>query len=414
MNTTFATIEVGNRGLSALTERVETMNARARKHGLEPVVITVLRTVAYVPLHSKGRFGQSEDLFTVAISGVEPCIAGWRMVGKIEFSRELGSMVKTLPGQEVSPKYREVGPVCQHCNTQRRRHDIFIMRHDSGEEKLVGRNCLADFLRCGDADTFARFAEFMDRLRSCTSDESLEDSEDWGCGGGRLSGQEVPTVPYLAMVSCIVRRMGWVSRTAAKADQYGNLIATADVAAMCYHGRYKHRIEFIEKNELYPTQKDYERAEGALEWAKALEGDRDEYRHNIGRLAKCANVVWKYDGFVASILSAHAKHTEQELERRERAKMRCFIGEVGVRLRDLPVRVTRLRFTEGMYGTKTIVTMEAMVGDKRAVLTWFASGDKDAVLNEGDEILVDATVKKHESDERYGDCTIVTRVTIKG
>jgi hypothetical protein len=103
---------------------------------------------------------------------------------------------------------------------------------------------------------------------------------------------------------------------------------------------------------------------------------------------------------------------DQEIELKNAKLERTFIGEVGKRMRKVTGTVVRLRFTEGMYGTKTIVTIEVPVGDKRAVLTWFATGDKDDDLTEGETITFDATVKKHESDPKYGDSTIVTRLTV--
>lgn len=410
MSTTFTTIEVGQFALATLLEKVEGLNTRAAKHGLAPVKVDVLRTVEFVRLHSKGRFGQSEPLHTVAISGVEPCIEGWRIVGKIEFDPVIGNVVKALVDAEMDPRYRTIGQVCEHCNSKRHRKDIFILRHEGGEEKVVGRNCLADFIRDGDAETLARFAEFAEQIGDLRTTE-LDDSGDYECWGGE--GRPAPYVTvqnYLALVSCIIRKFGWVSKSAAR--NLDDVMPTTYWAGCCYFGRKT--CEFIERYDLFPTEKDAERAAAAIEWAKTKRGDKSEYLDTIARLAGCACVRWKYDGYLASIISAYGREMEQEIERRAKAKERAFIGEVGKRLRDLPVEVKRLRFIDGNYGTRTIVTFESPVGDKRAVLTWFASGDKDSSFSEGDRLVIDATVKQHESDPKYGDSTIVSRVTIKG
>jgi hypothetical protein len=142
-------------------------------------------------------------------------------------------------------------------------------------------------------------------------------------------------------------------------------------------------------------------------------GDSSEYLNNIGKLAGAEFLTWKYDGFVASIIAAYGRAIDQEIERKKAKAERVFIGEPGKRMKGIKGIVTRLRFTEGYYGSKTIVTIEVPVDGKRAVLTWFASGDKDGDLTEGEEITFDASVKKHESDPRYGDSTIVTRLTVK-
>jgi len=386
MNTTFATIEVGADGLSALAAKVADLNKRAAKHSLAPVQVDVLRTVEFVRLYSKGRFGQSVPLYTVAISGVEPCIAGWRLVGKVEFDPVIGNVVKALVDAELNVRYRTIGPVCEHCNSRRRRNDVLILRHESGEEKVVGRNCLADFIRDGDAETLARFAEFAERINECGDSECEGDYESWG------EGRPAPyaTVQnYLAMVSCIIRKFGWTSKTAAR--NLDDVMPTTYWAGCCYFGRKPEA--FIEKYELFPTEKDAARAAAAIEWAKTKRGDKSEYLDTIARLADCINVRWKYDGYLASIISAYGREMEQEVERRAKAKERTFIGTVGERMRGVQATVTRLRFTEGMYGPKTIVTLEVPVDGKRAVLTWFATGDRDADFTEGATVVIDATVR---------------------
>lgn len=414
---TFRTITTGERGLRVLRERVAELNKRAAKLGLSDIEVTVTQTVAFVPVW-KGKFGQSVPMHTVDVRGVEPRINGWRLAAKIEFNDTLGNIVKTVPGiDHIDPKYRNVGPVCEHCNTTRRRNDVFVLRHANGDEKIVGRNCFADFLRNGDAGTLTAYAEFIDSLPEFDGEGDDDCEESLGGWGFASNGPVVTKVQYLAMVSCCIRKFGWLGRTAAR--EFGNpdKFATADLAGRTYWGRYKDRMNFIEKNDLYPTEFDNERAERALEWAKTKVNDRSEYLHTIGKLAEVGEwVEWRYDGYLASIISAYLKDQDQEIERAKRKAARYHVGEEGERLKNLAVTVVRMRFTEGMYGTKTILTFEHTFkgpnGEEcRAVLTWFASGDKSDEYTEGDEALIDCTVKEHENHETYGVSTIVQRVS---
>ena len=152
----------------------------------------------------------------------------------------------------------------------------------------------------------------------------------------------------------------------------------------------------------------------ALEWGKTVDSSRSEYLDTVRKIATAGVFSWKYDGYTASILAAYLRAQDEEIKRKETKKSpRVFIGEVGNRMKKLAVTVVRMRYTEGMYGVKTIVTLEAPVAGERAVMTWFASGDKSEDFSEGDELIVDATVKEHEDHETYGKSTIVTRVTVK-
>jgi hypothetical protein len=399
------TLTIGENGYASLCDRVAELNKRAAKNGLAPLTIEVVKTVGFCRVN-RGHFHLSENLHTVTISGVEPCVAGWRFVGKIEFDPTLGNIVKTVGGDnEVGQRYRTLAPICEHCNSVRRRKDTFILRHESGEEKVVGRNCLADFIRDGDAETLAAFAVMADRVCGLVEGGCSDTEYEMR---GYEGGPHATTLAYLAMTSCVIRKFGWLGKTAAKDTDRAS---TAEIVGRCYWGRKAY--EFIESNALDVTDKDLSRAAAAIEWASGLEGDKSEYLHTLGKLANCSGVVWKYDGYIASMLSAYGRACDQEVERKRAQLDRCFIGTVGERMKGLVVKVLRVRFTEGYYGEKTIVTMEALVGDKRAVLTWFATGDKDDALSEGDCLVIDASIKKHESSPQYGDSTIVTRVTVK-
>lgn len=411
--TTFKSTVLGDFGLLALKEKVTDLNKRAEKHGLEPITVEV-RTVQFVKVQGYERqengiflpqFAPSSPLHFVDITGVEPCIEGWRLIAKVEFDADLGNIVKTVPGYEadLDPKYRTIAPICEHCNTTRRRHDVFVLTND-GQEKVVGRNCLADFVRSGDAEKLAAFAEFAELIKDV--DRFDECSDDYFGGMGGVRQPIVTTLNYLTMVSCCIRKWGWTSRTAAK--EFDKLATTDDVAK-AYWGRKCEK--YIAEHKLYPSEFDYKTAEEALTWARMKRNDSSEYLHTIAKLAEAEYVNWKYDGYIASIIASYLRE-QDALEKRKAKPPRVFLGEVGKRIKGLPVKVVRLRFTEGMYGTKTIVTFEHAIEPNRAVLTWFASGDQSDLYNEGEDVTIDCTVKEHESNERYGDSTIVTRVAI--
>ena len=413
--------EGGLTGLRLLTEK---LNKRSERHGMERVDVTVVAEHGFVPLHA-GRnkdgkrtygFGISVPLYDVEIDGCAPRINGWALACRVEFNDIIGQVVRIAPGRPDDGSYvayRDIGPICEHCNTNRRRGDIFVLEHSDGSRKIVGRNCLADFLRTGDADTFAAYAEWCDRIAQWGDDDFAGECESEGWGyGGRIS----PTITldkFLTVVSMLTRRLGWVSRTEAR-DNPGKS-ATAGDAGFYLYGRGKAHKEWIEDNELYIEAKDSDIAAKAIAWVQSVEPGTSEYLHTIVKIGKAGLVDRSIDGYAASIIRAWQKDCEFQSERAAKAKgakTKVFIGSKGERMRDQRVRVVRLHPYTTDFGVKTIVAMEADMPDGSvAPITWFASGEQDFDVD--CEYNMTATIKDHKDDDRYGKQTIVQRAKLE-
>lgn len=413
MKITLATVELFDRGLRGLQGKVESLNKRAVRHKMAPVEISVLREKAFFPVY-RGGIGRAESLYTVEINGCEPCIDGWRLGARIEFNA-VGAIVRPAPGAPEGEfiRYAAVAPICEHCNTNRKRNDIFVLVGPNGEHKLVGRNCLADFLRDGDADSLARYAEFADIVRDI--DPAGCEDEFERMGGGR----SVPFMAldrYLPVVAMLSRRLGWMSRTAAK-DCEG-VSSTADHAGYYFYGHGKGHARWIEENELFACADDDELAGRAIEWAKTVDTSRSEYLDVIKKIA-CAGTVdmRTLSGYAASIIIAYRKACEREAEYAEKAKIaknRVWFGTVGRREKGIKATCVGKHSHEGYYGVTTIIRFEVSVNEgEKAVLVWFASGDRFNEFEEGDEYAFDAMIKAHDDDARYGRDTKINRVTVK-
>lgn len=413
---TFATVEVFDLGLQALQDKVDELNKRAERHGMNMLAVTVVRTKQFFPVY-KGGFGHAQDLHCVEITGTAPRINGWKLAARIEFNATIGNVVRIAPGTDDDgsfEQYRTVGPVCEHCNSARRRNDVFVLEHEDGYRKIVGRNCLADFLRCDGADKFARLAEYADVVRDWASRAECGDYEGMGCGGLRVRTMSLER--YLPVVAMLMRRIGWVSRTAAK--ERDDCSSTADLAWTYFFNSHPTTKRWIENNELFADSKDAELAVRAIEWARTVDDTGNEYKNTIKRIAESGLVDFKgLDGYAASIIIAYKKACEFEAERTEKAKnakTKVWFGSEGNRERGVSVICKGLHTFDGYYGTTTIVRFEHSVSDtETAVLVWFASGDKERNWEEGEEYTIDATIKGHDDDDKYGKQTKINRVTNK-
>jgi len=415
-----ATAELNERGMTILREKVDSLNKRARRHGMAELD---LRILSAEPFERKIKVGQDEltvpdVLYKVEVAGCEPCINGWKLAAKIEFNDIIGNVVRIAPGRDDDgsySQYRTIGAVCEHCNTTRRRNDVFVLEHEDGSRKIIGRNCLADYLRCGDADSLARWAEWQSQIRDACCDDGEVDDDGREFMGGR-GNPAMPLSAYLRVVAVVKRKFGWMGRTAARESYDG--IATADIAARVLYGRGRSHDKWIADNKLVPNDDDGAYVEKAIAWACEIDPGHVEYKDIIKRIAIAGIVdMRKLDGYAASILIAYDKHCEREIEyaaRRAAAKDKEFYGDAKKRYRNIPVKCVGLNSFEGHYGVTTLVRFEYYPegpnGKRKAVLTWFASGDKYNDWDLDSSYLIDFTVKGHEDHDKYGKQTRINRV----
>jgi len=416
---TVATVELFEAGMSDLRDKVEKLNKRAKRHGMEALDMRVVseQMVDRVIRTARGKSVIPELQYTVEIAGCEPCINGFRLIARVEFNAIVGTVVRANPAlgddYDVS-EYRTLGPICEHCGTKRTRNDVFVLEGPDGQRKVVARNCLADYCRSGDANTLAEWAKCMD---SFSPDACDGDPDDGDCYDRGRANPAMSLVPYLRIVAMVKRRCGWLGRTKAR-DSFDG-IATADIAGRVIYGRgASHRAWMREMGfEAEEGDKDY--AEKAAAWAAGLDcNDSNEYRYTIGQIGRAGAVDLRtLDGYAASILIAYDMACERERDNAEKAKTaknKVYWGCEKKREKGVRVTCKGLHSFEGHYGVTTIVRFEHYPdgpdGADKAIIVWFASGDRFNDWKVDGEYLIDATCKGHDNSDKYGKQTKVNRV----
>ncbi len=412
---TIKTVELGDAGFAGLTAIVDKLNKRADRHGMNKLVVTVKRTFTV----RNEETGVDENRRYVEIDGRAPCIDGWHLAAVVSRNDCIGTLVKTLPGKFADCDYSEYRThdfSCDHCGFNRRRNDVFVIADDNGKFQVVGRNCLADFLRCKDAASFAEYAEWFDKLDGMGESDFADVA--YGDGfGGRACRPVLELRTYLAVVRVCETKLGWTSRK----DCYNNpgRSATADDAYFVILGGGKGHSDFVKGNDLHVRDSDYDYADKVIAWVTSLTIDttgKSEYLDTIARIGHAGILNSELAGYAASIGRAYENDCKWSEERAEKAaghKEKDFIGDADKKgQQDLGVvRIVRIRYIEGEYGVRTIVAMEAdLPNGKVAPITWFASGEKE--YEEGDEYTLRAGIKGHEDNAKWGKQTTVTRAKL--
>lgn len=237
-------------------------------------------------------------------------MAGWRFVATLQRLDD-ENVVRCLPGEEIPASYRNQKPACDHCRTDRRRNDTYILRHGDGRLVQVGSSCIKDFLGGDDAAIIAAQAEVL-ALATATA-AAIGGEESCLAGGG--SGERL-LADFLPIVAWIIRTEGWRSRTMAR-EQGG--LAAADRAWNLMHDAGARRQAACE-----PADADVALASSAEAWAErlsdaAIEAERGDYLHNLRAIARSGLVSYRTSGIAASAIVACQRAAGEERARAERA-----------------------------------------------------------------------------------------------
>jgi hypothetical protein len=406
------TYEVLPCNLECLEEKIEKLNRRAKRLGCEQIVLTEerreIRTAKkIVPFHIKP-IEYTYEIIIMSVTGPTPKLAGWTLVAKIEMLGE-ERLIKCVPGEECPEEYRKGDFHCDHCKTDRRRSNVFVMRHDDGRHVQIGRTCIQDFLGGVDPEMLLAIASMnFDVVKHIG--EMDEEGFEFGRGSGYDSEN---SVIYLTAVSICIRHLGWVSRSAA-----GEGMATADDAWSLLNppnsGEALARYEkWVEKNDLHFQERDKENAKAALEWAAShpTEGVSD-YLYNLGVAARAGYVTRSSRGILASAVMVYLREMDRaeeakQREKEDKTKSNEYLGEIKKREVFGPLTLVYENWFEGRFGVTTLLKFEDEAGN---VLCWFASGHKDE-FEKGDVVTLKATVKKHE-EYKGRKQTIINRAVV--
>jgi hypothetical protein len=321
----------------------------------------------------------------VTVTGTCPRVNGWIFAATIEHDPD-GNVLRVAPGFEVTLplQYRTATTACEHCHTHRIRKDTYILQSEGGEWKQVGRNCLADFLRCEDPSGIAQWAEVLAGL----ADELGAFEDDMG-GGGHAVYYTLPTL--LAQVTCCVRNDGWCSRGEAR-DNYISKTASVDQALFWFDSNYVERQSEATKAKYAPTEADVAKALEAIAWAQEISADvTNDYLWNIRVVSHKEAVKGRDAGLAGSIVVAYQKHLEAEIARKyEYDHPSEYFGTVGKR-EVFTLTVIGRREIESDWGCTTLVMFRDAAGNKAK---WFASDGAGFALDT--TVTVKATVKAQE------------------
>lgn len=357
-----------------------------------------------------------ERYIPFTVTQVEPIkFSGWTFAGTIEHGWDedgkgmnLLRMAPSFTG-ETPKSYRTDAPTCDHCQTSRRRTETFVVHHEDGQLKRVGRQCLADYLGGKEGKDILSAARWFRSLRTAFEDEM----GSCGFGGGVW---RVGILDALIWTATTVRTSGWLSRTAAR--EQGRETATADIAWNNVTRAVGLRRPTKGEEPLPEVaEQDRKDAAEALEWARNIDEDTDsDYLHNLRVICSRGSCSAKEVGLAASAVATYIRERDRAIAMRIRmSKPSNFMGEVGQRfggkgktgIPAIEANVVRRSHYEGMYGVTTIIVVQTDEGNE---LVSFNTGYVSDDIQVGKRVSVVGTIKAHKvNDKTKRNETVINR-----
>lgn len=367
--------------LPKFNQEIHKVNKRAEKLGLAGY--TVKENFRFFKIvHESGLEAQFVNL---EIEGSAPYIKGWELIGVLDFSEGL-PIPHSVPGKEIPAELRESEAICEHCNLERIRKEIVILRnHENKEYKRVGLSCVKDFL------PGANIEQIVGSLKQLRSIEELKEEYE---SLGYHSGSSYFNIERVLQVSsAIIRKDGWLSK-GKQVEQGG--VASADLVLEYLCGKNEEW-----KKERDPIELDYQIAEKTLNWIKNDLSGEAEYGYKLKLIAELERVSFKNIGIVVSAIASYQKHVGEELSKQQRKNE--WFGEIGERYKGLVLIVKHIKYLNGSYGVTSLISLE---DNEKRQYVWFASGEH--IYEIGKEIEVDISVKEHKEYNGFKQ-TVLTR-----
>lgn len=328
-----------------------------------------------------------------------PRVGDFRFIARLERT-PAGTIIDSIPGEELPERFRHSTGECEHCKTDRARAHLFVVRSPEGELVQVGRTCLRDYMG---TDTPASVAA---RFRF------LREASEWSDEFGGHAVFEDSALELLSVTHAAIRLWGWVPKSAP--ESAGKPTAFRVAAWFWCHPNDKAALADRDALRAAITEADRAEAQLVMDWVAGPEAGDSEYIHNLRMVLAPGVVTPKRRGIASSAVAAYQRHLGRlaEVQRRAAADARAaevsrHIGAVGERLKGLKVRCESARGFDGAYGTSILYKLVDGSGN---VLSWFSSGGAD--MDPGQEYTLDATVKAHAEYRGVAE-TQLTRAKVK-
>ncbi|MCK0441207.1 hypothetical protein MUG78_17550 [Gordonia alkaliphila] len=329
------------------------------------------------------------EVSTVRLSSPRIAAEGWEFVAKAEWDAPAQAvLMRTNPSAEhVDDLPIPEDLRCDHCGSVRTRRKAYLIRHTSGEIKVIGANCVAPFLGL-----------------SVLALWWLDGSHDLGTALGELGHERAP----LLVDRDQVLALAWVLTNEGKDYKPSSFEESTrgQVANVLWPDAKEKPAD-----KAWRVQTENAAAEVAAETIEALRAAATQldptssYGHTLQAITASEWVSAKNLGYLVSLVSVYRRQIEQDAPARAKAEKAPTVtgpyAPEGTKIQGVAAVVTtRTSFTSdievrGSWIQQTRAVVVLRVIETGHLLKWISSSDAAFELGKHDEVVIErATVKE--------------------
>lgn len=385
--------------MEVLDKKLVTINKKAIRNGFNPIKAIYgepfYKEVEWTVRYDVGVFQNAK--VKVAYRDVEIDFTDIIKVNGFEF---LGLLEKTFEGNIITLTTDNHGLnpwelrtktdfFCEHCKTHKAYKFLGIVRHiESGATRFVGKSCLSEYIGI-DITTIIRMMDYDYFTNAiCPDDEN------------NFAG-----FPYY---HCFLDIVSYSFNSMVLNDYNYNDETKNDI----YIPFFEHKkISNPISDEMYKAFEQY---------CIGLEHSYSSFEQNLYLSAKSGMVHDKcFNIVIGGFCNWLKKQKQSEVIAKQNAENK-FFGTVGKR-EEFELVPLEFRSYSSVYGNGYII--KGIQKGTNNKFTWFTSVDTCNCFmerdNSGDMVIVEkpfkvaATIKEHKTDDKYGNSTVLSRVTFK-
>lgn len=259
----------------------------------------------------------------------------WEFIATIDH-HDIGNIIRQFNTEiKIPDRYRHTDPICEHCNTRRRRKFTYLVHNTETDEwKQVGNTCLKEFTNGLDAQAAAYMEQWF---------QKLEESQEKLFTGVSYE-RHYPLKDILCYAKETTDKYGYVS---ASDDDvvYGDKKSTREMTMDFYlaieqNAMYMDHIREEAKDIGFDAHKESHQkyVDEAIAWIRSNKEESD-YMFNLRIACNDDYIPWRNLGIVISLMPTYYRHLKH-LEYVEKQKNKNaaekegseYQGEKGQRL----------------------------------------------------------------------------------
>jgi hypothetical protein len=371
-----------------LTKKIKSINKKLVKQGHPVLKVTTsdkyITTVNYANPDGSNEKTHKINVVDYNIEGLENLqIAGWEFVGTVSYPSPDAPVISSYV--DVPKRFYEVEMVrvCEHCSTNRRRNDLYIIRNvETNEFKQVGKSCLKDFLKTEKLDNFKLRTYVIRILDSFDADADFD--------------EYIPADARVATVKDVLCRTlvhvdgnGYVSSK----DAFDTVLSTADII--------KNSILENTKIDIDVTDIEYvkslsTRVLDIIKYVESLEPS-NQYFQNLKNVMKSEYIEVRHVGLVVSSIPVFERYLSQQLERNDPNVSDVIVGN-GIEITGVVVSIKMVPNNYSYYGG---MIEKMIVKDDRGFKV-YGSVPSNLKVCHGDKITFTANTVQSKKDSTFG------------